>query len=201
MTFEVQQTRWDRIVRRVSGSIGPGSRVGETLSELFPVLDVERVPGELLILGGTHICWGSGRVNQVAGELGFTQLENPADSGTIATVTTFMTTLPVGGILRWGRSNTALGTQTGGETWRDSRRLVTERPTCKIRSGSQVAVVGGTGVARITGGFTFVNTDPNDVTVLAPGTVFEVGSEAVNTTFFATIYWRERPAEQSELSL
>ena len=57
--FEVQQNRWDQLIRRVSGSIGPGSRVSETLSELLPVMDVERVPGELLRLMGTDVAMAS----------------------------------------------------------------------------------------------------------------------------------------------
>jgi len=86
MTFEVQQTRWDRIIRRVSGSIGPGSRVSETLSELFPVLDVERVPGELLLLGGTAICVGANDNSGAAGQVARHQIFNPVGSGVIATV-------------------------------------------------------------------------------------------------------------------
>ena len=199
MTFEVQQTRWDRIIRRVSGSIGPGSRVSETLSELFPVLDVERVPGELLILGGTNLCFGSGRITGAAGEVPFVQLENPADSGNIITISSLVAANDAVSVLRWGRTNTALGAAIGTETFRDSRRLVTARPVGRIRQGSQVAVVGGTGITRVINNDSYSNTDRNGIVVLAPGTLFEFGAETAASTLTLTLYWRERPAEESEL--
>ena len=199
MTFEVQQTRWDRIIRRVSGSIGPGSRVSETLSELFPVLDVERVPGELLILGGTNICIGAARFNAGATDLAFAQLQNPVDSGTIVTLSSFTYASATLGVLRWGRTNTALGTAVGTETFRDTRRPITERPTAKIRQGDQAAVVGGNGLAMNLALTTFQNTDPNGIMVLGPGALFEIGSEATSAEILVTFYWRERPAQESEL--
>ncbi len=48
MGQELQQNRYDQLIRRVGGIIGPGSKVVEALGELFPVIDVENVPGELL---------------------------------------------------------------------------------------------------------------------------------------------------------
>jgi len=201
VAFEVQQTRWDRLVRRVSGSIGPGSRVGETLSELFPVLDVERVPAELLILGGTNLCFGGASVSAPVLEQGFGQLVNPVDSNTIVTLTTFTFAANLFGTIRWGRTNTTLGAAIGTETFRDTRRVLTTNPLAQVRSGSQVGVVGGTCQARHANTGTFTFTDTNEVIVLGPGGIFEIGTDAVNAVISFSFYWRERPAEESELSL
>jgi len=199
MTYEVQQTRWDRLIRRVSGSIGPGSRVSETLSELFPVLDVERVPGELLILGGTDLCFGGGTIDAEPAKGGFAQLINPVDSGSIITLTTWTFATDTTEIIRWGRTNTALGTAIGTETFRDTRRALTQNPLAQVNQGTQVAVVGGTCQARTTGTETFTNSDANGVIVLGPGGIFEVGVGPNGNVIFYSFYWRERPAQESEL--
>lgn len=165
------------------------------------MLDVENVPGELLILGGTNLCFGSVRVTAAAGNLPFGQLENPADSGNILTISSILVSSQSNTILRWGRTNTALGAAVGSETFRDTRRLLTTNPVARIRQGFQVPVVGGTGVAIVNMREHIAMTDPNSLMVLAPGTLFEIGGETQATDLMVTFYWRERPAEESELSL
>jgi len=103
VTNEIQQTRYDRLIRRVAGIIGPGSKVSEVLTELFPVLDVESVPSELLILAGTNTCFGGGQFQAMAGQSPKMGLFNPADSNTILVLTHVYVSTDTGNQnIRWG---------------------------------------------------------------------------------------------------
>lgn len=201
MGYEVQQTRWDRIVRRVSGSIGPGSRVSETLSELFPVLDVENVPGELLLLGGTALCFGGGILTSAAGESPTAQLLNPGNSGQLLTLTSVQFGTTASSTVRYGVSFAAVGTDIQSQLFRDTRRFSPAVPSGQVRTRSSVTQVVATMQTRILGNAGLVLEDPNGVCVLAPGSGFEIGIPDLASTIFFGFNWRERPAEESELSL
>ena len=199
MTFEVQQTRWDRLIRRVSGSIGPGSRVSETLSELFPVLDVERVPGELLLLGGTQLCMGAAQVTGAAGETPRLQIFNPVDSGVLITVTLLL--ISGGATLnnRVATTITALTTGAGTEVFRDRRIALISRPVGQIRTDSTVAFTDAHLLFTTQASVTTLLTDENGLAVLPPGSGYEVGNNTAASTIRGSFFWRERPAEEAEL--
>ena len=199
MAYEVQQTRWDRIIRRVSGSIGPGSRVSETLSELFPVIDVEQVPGELLILGGTRIAFGAADSSQGATEFSKIQLFNPAESNIIATITRVIFSIASTGEIRWTLDDVKREDTASSERLRDSRLGITTRATCTIHSEGTVTALPAIGRISIQADTPFVLEDPDGVAVLGPGTGFSIASNVVNVSVEGTFYWRERTAEESEL--
>lgn len=201
MTFEVQQTRWDRIVRRVSGSIGPGSRVSETLSELFPVLDVERVPGELLLLGGTRLAWGGHSVTGSAGNAAKVQLFNPLGSGNIITVTAVFARLESAGTLRMATEPSARTTDAGTATFRDTRLGVGGQPVGQIRQENTATIISVVNVYFVLLNETMIFKDENSIAVLGPGTGLTVGPAANDQNTTVEFWWRERPAEESELSL
>jgi len=200
MTSDLQQTRYDQLIRRVGGIIGPGSKVSEALSELFPTIDVELVPGELLLLGGTSICQGSATLTADAGERPRIQLFNPVGSGLLATVTTVMASTSSTTTFRVATNNTALTDGVGTEVFRDRRRAGTDLPTCQIRTDSTVAAVD----AHLTFlGLSNINQilkDPNTMAVLPPGSGIEVGTTTLAGNLTCNYLWRERVAEQSELN-
>jgi len=201
MTYEVQQTRWDRIIRRVSGSIGPGSRISETISELFPMIDVERVPGELLLLGGTAMCHGGGAILSIAGQSPTGQLFNPAESGHLITITGVYAALTKVTTIRWGTVVTQRLPVISTQVFRDMRRLPPALPVGQVSQQSAVAQASGTNQTRVLANTNLKLEDRNGIAVLPPGTGFEIGSESDSDTLRYSFYWRERPAEQSELSL
>ncbi len=198
MTYEVQQTRWDRLIRRVSGSIGPGSRVSETISELFPVLDVESVPGELLFLSGTKLGWGGAVVTSGAGDAPGVQLFNPAGSGHLVTVESVLISSGQTNSVSVGITTVAFPINTGLGFLRD------------VRTGQQVLTVAElrtdtTAIAtlnirlRVLANTLHQIEPPNSVGVLAPGTGMSVVNGSNNTILECSFFWRERPAEESEL--
>jgi len=199
--YEVQQTRWDRLIRRVSGSIGPGSRVSETLSELFPTLDVETMPGELLALGGTKLCIGSATLLGIAAQTSRIQLFNPPDSGNIITVTTVTVSTNIALFVNYAVRQIAIGTPTAFERFRDGRFPTPQRPVGEIRTLSAAPQTDGDGILRALANEDSLLDDPNDLAVLPPGSGFEFGTAGLNARLTVSFRWRERPAEESELSL
>jgi len=201
MGYEVQQTRWDRIIRRVSGSIGPGSRVSETVSDLIPVLDIERVPGELLLLGGTTPGFAGATAPGGVGQWAIVELFNPLDSNNLVTVTTCFIGSTTTQLIRWGLEITQIGTVLpNSPRSRDLRMLFPSQPVAQLSSdGGLGAPSSAFGLFRLTADTTFTVHDPNGVMILAPGTGISFGTTDANTDVFANFLWRERPVEQSEL--
>lgn len=197
---ELQQNRYDQLLRRVGDLKGPGSKVNDVLTELFPVIDVERIPGELLALGGTALCMGAATLSGAVGERARVQLFNPVGSGKLIAVSAFFTSSNSSQTYHWARSIIALPTGVGTEVFRDSRFPTASRPTGQIRTDSQVAIVDANGIFRIGTNVTFPVQDENSVAVLSPGAGLEVGAVNVVTLINVTFFWRERVAQPSELS-
>ena len=195
---EIQQTRWDRIIRRVSASVGTSSHVSETLSELFPVIDIERVPGELLLLGGTQICIGQTQTVPTAALIPLSSLRNPGGSGALMTITHIRMNSNATQIGQGGPSLNTLPT-AGTQAIRDTRRGPTNVPTGRILS--DLSLVAGPNFYKfmLNNTMDLVIEDPNGVAVLGPGSSFIVGGSVINTALRVGWMWRERPAEESEL--
>ena len=196
---EVQQTRWDRIIRRVSGSVGTASHVSETISELFPMIDVERVPGELLLLGGTRLCHGGTALVAAPGVRGKIQLFNPEDSGHLVTVTRIFIRSASTDVMRLAMDAAPRANDSTAARYRDTRLGITELPVTKVRSENT-----GTAIAAIVQLFTITDVmldihDENGVAVLAPGTGISFGPDTLNSAVSGSFFWREREALPSEL--
>ena len=200
MGQDLQQNRYDQLLRRVGGLVGPGSKVNEVLGELFPVLDVESNPGELFWLGGKRLCWGSAVVTAAATFRPRVQLFNPIGSGKIIAVSSCFVSSPITQQVNWQLANAALGTGLGTELFRDSRGNITERPTGQIRTQTPIAAVGATGNVLLLANNIFPIVDENSVSVLTPGFGMSVGGTTIAGTIHVAFNWREREVEQSELN-
>ncbi len=198
MTFEVQQTRWDRIIRRVSGSIGPGSRVSETLSELFPVLDVERVPAELLLLGGTRLAMGSLRVVAAGANFAQVMLRNPGGSGQLITVTEVRISSPTSQRFVIGPTQNTF-TVAGNQAIADTREFP-NGPTGQVL-GDSLLVFGASFWQPFLLDQEIVVQPPDALAVLAPGTALSVSASVSTSDVTVSFLWRERSAEESELRI
>lgn len=197
----INQNRYDQIIRRVMDLQGPGSKVNDVLTELFPMVDVENVPGELLLLGGTAISHGGGTIVSIVTNAPTAQLFNPADSAALVTLTGVRVAFTATSTVRWGTSTAVRGAAIATEVFRDTRRVPPSRPIADVRQEQVVALAAGTNQTRLLANTPLHLEDPNGVAVLAPGSGFEIGSGTGVNTIFYSFYWRERTAEQSELNL
>lgn len=201
MTTELQQTRYDRLVRRVGAIIGPGSKVSEALGELFPTLDVENLPLELFSLMGTRLAHANLSQTALATFNRHAQLFNPADSGIIASithVTVFSTTAQEIG---YGRFDTEQPNVNVTGHFRDYRFEAGARSVCVQRFAAIISDQPATGIINVNGIDEVPLQGLEGLFVLAPGTGFNIVARTVNTTLLVNWFWKERPAEPSELNL
>ena len=197
----INQNRYDQLLRRVANLQGPGSKVNDVLTELFPMFDVENMPGELLLLAGTRIAHGGGTIVSGAATAPTVQLFNPAESGHLVTITGVRVAFTATSTVRWGVQPIARGVVAATQIFRDSRRPLTASPVTQVRQEAVAALAAGTNQTRILANTPFLLEDENGVAVLAPGGGFEIGSGAGVNTIFYSFYWRERATEPSELKL
>ena len=197
----INQNRYDQLLRRVADLQGPGSKVNDVLTELFPMFDVENMPSELLRLSGTKLGQGGGAITSIAAQAPIAQLFNPADSGIIATLTKVYIASTSRTLIRWGPAVVAVGAAIGTELFRDTRDPVPRAPVCNVRQNSQVAFAAGTNQSIVLTDTLLTIEGPDDVMVLAPGTGFEVGTNSLASTIVYSFQWRERVAEPSELNV
>jgi len=197
---ELQQNRYDQLIRRVGGIIGAGSKVSEALSELFPVIDVERVPIELLFLAGTSLGQGSSLQPGVAANLNHSQLFNPAGSGQLLTLTSVIISTEGSEVVEYTTTETPLTTDVGNVIPRDTRAGLTAPIVGQVRTVTQVAGLPGIGQILIQNAASFVFEPPGGLFVLAPGTGVTFADTVLNRDFRVNYMWRERVATEAELN-
>jgi len=197
---QIQQGRYDALLRRVADLKGPGSKVNDVLEELFPVFDVENLPEELYILMQTDLCMGGATLAGVASQSGRGQIFNPAGSGKIITVTQGGFSAVATSTIRWGRRDTPLTTHFQTQIFRDTRHPAGNLPTGQIRGQTSVALANASGQTKTIANTDFALKDPNGLAVLTEGTGFEMGTDAGFQAVFFYFYWRERVAEPSEIN-
>jgi len=197
---DLQQTRWDKLLRRTANIVGEGAIVTNTLQEVFPVFDLEDPPAELLLLGGTRLAFGGGTLGSTVGESGRFQVFNPTGSGHIITVTLVNFTSRNSGTVRYGVVNQAIAT-VGTQRFADTRGVFTALPVGQFNQATSVALAPATGQWRTIANTPYVFENSKGLFVLGPGTGFEIGLAENNFTVHCVIHWRERTALESELDL
>ena len=202
MTSELQQNRYDRLIRRVGGIIGVGSKVSEVLSELFPVIDVEGDRGELQLLAQTVLGMGNASLTGDAGETAKAQLFNPVDSGKLVTVTDiFISSNTHVQSYFLGRSTIVLPSGIGTQLARDTRQSLVNRPVGAMFTDSSAAFADANITVRAAANVTLHVHAENNIMVLAPGNGLTLGASVLASHMALTFLWRERTAEQSELNI
>ena len=200
MPSEIQQNRYDQTIRRVAGLVGPGSKVAEALTELFPVIDVERVPMELLALGGVRTGSAAVRLAGVAAQIPKIQLFNLEGSGNIVTVTSVFISVETDALIEFNTTAAQLSTLVGGEEQRDTRfGVAAPTATVLLQESSAGGIPTSWGI-ELLANTPFVLQDPNGVVVLAPGTGITFDTAETNRTLLVTFFYRERVAEAAELN-
>jgi len=202
VTTEIQQNRYDALLRRVGDLKGPGSKVSEVLAELFPVFDVENLPGELFLLSGTLLAFGGGGGTGAATQAVTGMLHNPADSGTLITLTNVHSSVDATNVMRWGIGTGTTGfSDLGTTTPRDTRVFTPAVPVGRVLRRIDTTLATGTNQVQLLANTDIDLHDENGIAILAPSMHFQIGSAALVQTGIFTFVWRERPAEPSELNL
>jgi len=195
---EIQQNRWDRLIRRSAGVVGGGSQVNDTLNELFPIMDVENVPAELLALMQTQMGFCSSRLSPSVAESNHHQLFNPAGSNALITVTTVGMYCITGSEFGFSNFIAALTTLAGNERRRDTRAGTLASIVAQQRT-DQSAVGAGQDfrVVALANDQVLVS-DQNAIAVLFPGTGLTITTISTNVNSVVSFMWRERTFEPSE---
>jgi len=197
---EIQQGRWDQILRRLGDLKGAGSKANDLLSEVFPVIEVEQVAPEARALGGTVL--GHAGTTLVAGA-GFNakmQIFNPLGSGKIATVTSALVSSNVVGTIQWGIEELARSIATGLGRVRDARFGPATSTTLVLRTEANADPGPLGGVILPAANTSFILSDVDGLAVLRPGSGLTITSVTAASTLRVTFFWRERVAEPSELN-
>ena len=195
----IQQSRYDQLLRRVADLKGPGSKVNDALTELFPMIDVENLPAELLLLSGSRLCMASG---SLASNVGFfTQmfLRNPTGSGVVARLIMIECVISAQTIVFGPTLNSS--TALGGEAFADTR-VFGEGTALKLQGNNNFGSAGSTfWQQRALVDLTLTWAPPGGIAVIAPGAAFSAGPLLNNQSFTASWLWIERQAQPSELNL
>lgn len=198
---EIQQNRWDQLLRRVADLKGPGSKVNWALGDLLPILDVENVPAELQLLMGSKMCQGTRA--QAAGGAGFfssVQLANAIGSGTVLRLVAVAARLTSSGANVVMGPTQNVNANAGVEAFVDTR--VFGEGTVGQVLGQQVSLVASSTFFRLRDdGTGIVYAPPGGIAVIAPGAAYEVGSETANVAINVSFQWIERVAQPSELNI
>jgi len=196
----LNQNRYDQLLRRVGDLKGPGSKVNDALTELFPMIDVENVPAELLLLSGSRLCMG--RASLAAGGATFFStmlLRNSGGTGVVARLIAVNVTSESGQLVMGPTLNS--NTLLGGEAFADTR-VFGEGTALKIQGNNNSLVTGPAFWNPATDASDSYNWEPPAaIAVIAPGAAFSVGNQTSNLGMTVSWLWIERQAQPSELNL
>lgn len=198
---EIQQNRYDQLLRRVCNLVGPGSKVSWSVGDLLPVLDVEDPPLELHVLMGSRVCLG--RIEVAAGGAGnFSQviLNAPASGAIARVVCLFIRQVGFARDVFFGSTQQAAGPLAGSSAFADGR-VFGQGTTYKVTGFNNLLATGGGffGIHVPADGILFQ--PPHGIAVATPEAGFQVSSETANTPLDVSLLWIERVAQQSELNL
>ncbi len=196
---DLQQARYDQLVRRLGALYGGGSKVVEVLPELFPVIDVENLPPEALAYTGWRTSWQMINQGNVAAQTSACELSNPAGSGILASVTQVIIRVGTTDSIQMEVNAAPLVSAAIRGLFRDGRAGGQRATVCELRADPNVATGAGLRLF-ITAGDLVTVRDDNGLVVLSPGSAFRVGSTGTNIFLDVNFLWRERTAEPSELN-
>lgn len=196
---ELQQNRYDQLLRRVGSLKGPGSMVNDALTELFPMIDMENVPTELLLLGGSRICVGRGFSNNLAANFSQVMLRMSGGASSIATILEVVAFSDVAQAIALGPTQNTY-TLNGVEAFSDGR-VFGEGTVARVLFDRLLAVGSNFMHHQVNGVDATVFSPSRGFATITPGNAFSVSNTVVNTDLEVSFLWIERVAEPSELNL
>jgi len=195
----IQQTRYDELLRRTTAQYGGGSKVGEALEDLFPVIELENTTIELLRACKWIMGMASAVQTPAAGKRAGIAIFNPVGSGQLLVLTSAWIRLGASGVFNCGPIFAALPTASVAGVERDTRDGQIEPTVGLMQTSSDVTQ---SAFLRINGLSTesYKLSDSNGLGVLAPGTGWQVSADTVDISLSIGFMWRERVAQPEELN-
>lgn len=197
---EIQQNRYDQLIRRVNNIVSGGSMVSDALSELFPMIDVENLKTELQLLSGTRLGFATSTLIASALDQNHHQLFNPVDSGLIVVLERVDFNDQTAQLIEYALAELPLTNSTANHALRDTREGILRQPVAQVRDVQQPGSLPRFGSFRVEPDVTFTLADKRGLFLLAPGTGLSFSTTVLNTTSNVTFQWRERVAQPAELS-
>ena len=197
----LNQNRYDQLLRRVGDLKGPGSKVADALTELFPMIDVENIPAELLLLSGSRLCMARVVVNAGGATFfGHILLRNPGNSSVVARLIQVVIWSDTAQRMVIGPTVNS-GTASGNRAFADGR--VFGEGTVLTTHGDNNSLVVGSDFYRIAvnGVDSVIWEPPVAAMVITPATALSVSNGTDNTNLHVSFLWVERVAQPSELKL
>ena len=195
----LQTARLENFIRRWGSIKGGGSVLSETLGDVFPVLDLERLtPENQLVAGWTLFQGVLVKTGDVAGLAGV-QLLNPAPSGAIVVVDKVIINTLTTRAIGFGMANTpfAAGINTSN---RDTRTGQVFNGMARLRQNGAATGALGDVIVVCQAGIDREIETPNGIAVLPPGGSLSFVDSTVNLQLRVAFFGRARIAEPSELS-
>jgi len=196
---DLQQARYDQLVRRVGALYGGGSKVVEVLPEVFPVLELENTTPELLALSGWRTAWQSTERPAPVAMTSTSQLSNPPGSGVLAVVTMLICSGDVAFVFGAELQTASIGGTPIRGLFRDSRFGIPRNTALTVESVDGGVVGGGLRLQVASAEQVFLR-DDNGIVVLTPGGRLTVGALNDGVRLTVNYFWRERQAQESELN-
>lgn len=195
----VQQGRWDRLARKITDQFGPGSKAGELLSDVFPVMELENTTMELKVLCKWDFGLGASNSTSAVGETNSQQLFNPAGSGKIVVVTEVILSVGGNNDVSGGISFAALATSASGSK-RNTIAGAARSTVALIQNEDDGATIAGISFSAKSGE-AFRLTDSDGIALLYPGSGLRFTNTSTASELHSSFFWRERAAVGSELEL
>lgn len=197
---EIQQNRYDQLIRRVADLKGPGSKVSWALGDLLPVIDIENVRNELLVLMGTRLAWGGDSLAAgAAGEFNHIQVANPAGSGFLVSLDKVLLRTDASQDFQVNiEANLQPDPATVAPVFTDTR-VATEGTVGKVFTGTDMLTQAGQiEIAKRNVNSSLIVELP---VVLSPGFALTITNGTAATELLCYFFWRERAAQPSELNI
>jgi len=200
MPTQLQQNRYDQTLRRVGDLKGPGSKVNEVLSEVFPVFDLENLPSELLFLSGTKLGFGVTDQDSSPGEHSHSQLFNPTGSGKLVVLTEAIISSKEAQRIFITTSTNPLLTLVTANRQRDSRADFGQPTATQLRVDQNATAFVPIGIISLTTNEAFRLQSLNGLFIMTPGFGVRFSTEELAASLTVNYVWRERIASPSEVS-
>jgi len=197
---EIQQNRWDQLIRRTGNVVGGGSQVGDTLNELFPTIDVETIQQELAFLSGWQTYTAGVTSPALAANNSLHQLFNPVGSGKLIVLERLDIRSDSLQFCRYLTDAIALTNFVANPFVRDTRLPIATLPVGQIRNVQQAGTVSLSGIILVQIDVNEVIEEKKGICTLRPGTGFTFASTTQNSSITTCWWWRERNAEPAELN-